>query len=66
MLTLIRVRRDDGEVGNVDGVSPVDRALVRTGGACGETVRPPKRPALTKRRVIDLMRVGRSSCRPRR
>jgi len=65
MLTSFQVRRDDGEVGNVDGVSPVDRALTRAVGARGETARPPRRPALTKRRVIDLMRVGRSSCRPR-
>ena len=47
----------------MDAVPTTDRALMRAGGVRDAAMRPPRRPALTKRRVIDLMRVGRSSCR---
>jgi hypothetical protein len=62
VLTAFDVPRDHG---GVDALSPISRAPMRVGGAHGATMRLPRRAALTKRRVIDLMRVGRSSCRPR-
>lgn len=49
---------------SVTRVSPVGRAPQRRGfpTAAASCPLPPRQPGLTKRRVIDLMRVGRTFC----
>jgi hypothetical protein len=49
-------------VSSVNGISPVGRTQQRP-GATTAAARLPRQIGFTKRRVIDLMRVGRTFCR---
>jgi hypothetical protein len=62
MLTLRPHAGDDGDVSSVNTMTTVGRTLVRPGCATG-AARLPRQIGFTKRRVIDLMRVGRTFCR---
>jgi hypothetical protein len=62
MLTSIRAGGDHGCVSSLIRVSQAGRALERNGDAAAAALHLPRRIGFTRRRVIDLMRVGRSSC----
>jgi hypothetical protein len=62
MLTRPRPGGEHGHVSSVNGISPVGRAQRRL-GTTTVAARLPRQIGFTKRRVIDLMRIGRTFCR---
>lgn len=64
MLTGLSRGREHGHMSSVTTVLPVGRAPQRRGfpTAAPSCALPPRQLGLTKRRVIDLMRVGRTFC----
>jgi len=62
MLTGPRPGGEHGHVSSVNGHQPVGWTQWRPGTTTA-AARLPRRIGLTKRRVIDLMRVGRTFCR---